>query len=202
MNKKVNHLNPKFQSYNEQLAKHLVAQFPLAEIITAKKDTILVSEIPLLWQKKELVGHLANNNPQLDHFKNQAQVKLIFSGPSAYLSPHLFDKGELPTFNFVRLHINGKVELKPPAEMLNDIKSLYQQLDTSTEDVFQTQHSKIEHLGQYITGFKIKISSIDFRYKLSQDKASKHTLKALDVMKDHSKHQIDRYIELLKQAMI
>jgi len=193
--KKINHLNTKFQQVTSKQVEAMINYFPLAEIITARKDTILVSEIPLLYSKNELIGHIANSNPQLEHFKLNSKLKVIFCGPQAYISPQLFQSEELPTFNFARLHIEGDVSLKPVESTLEDIKRLYQHLDTSTSDLFQAQRGKINELSQYITGFSIKISSIDFRFKLSQDKSNPHQLIALKELEEASKMAIHNYLE-------
>lgn len=173
----------------------MINYFPLAEIITARKDTILVSEIPLLYTKNKLIGHIANSNPQLEHFKQNQKLKVIFCGPQAYISPELFQTEELPTFNFARLHIEGDIYLKSTESMLQDVKLLYQHLDTSTSDLFRSQQTKINKLSQYITGFSIDIKSIDFRFKLSQDKSKQHQLTALNELETASIEAIQKYLE-------
>lgn len=198
----MNHLDPLFQQASKKQIESLIAHFPLAEIITSTKDNILVSELPLVKHKNELLGHIANQNPQLEHFKKSKKVKVVFSGPQAYMSPSLFETQELPTFNFARLHIDGEISLKSATDMLGDIKKLYRSLDTSVDALFKTQEHKIQHLSQYITGFCINITKIDFRFKLSQDKSPQHQRVALEALNKRSNEAVTQYCENFIKAYL
>ena len=122
---------PKHHQENEfSNALELIKMFPLATVITSSKNKILSTHIPLVYNKKgtlgTLVGHLDKFNPQISHFKDEEHdLELIFNGPDVYISPSKYSTTQLPTWNYFKVHLRGKIELKTdPKEVKESLISM------------------------------------------------------------------------------
>ena len=54
-----------------------------------------------------LLAHLARANPQWRHLEPDREVLAIFTGPDAYVSPRWYGHLNVPTWNYVAVHVHG-----------------------------------------------------------------------------------------------
>jgi len=84
-----------------------------------------------------LVGHIAKANPQWKHFDNNKEVLCIFNGPHAYVSSSWYKEEEVPTWNYIAVHVYGKLELLSDEEtMVGQRTSLCQNLSEGIRRMF------------------------------------------------------------------
>ena len=187
-----------FIEQDEATLKALIRLFPLAHIICTNQDEILTSYAPLLWKgKDELTGHLDQQNPQAKLLKDGKKVKLIFNGPEAYISPAHFQTNELPTFNYCKIEIEGKVFAISDETLKQEIIELTQLLEGEQAAYKLTKDEKRLHtLVNYIHGFKIKINAIRGRFKMSQDKSLEHQKKAMEIILKDSNLKNNEFLEV------
>lgn len=65
-----------------------------------------------------LVGHIAKANPQWKHFKDESEVLCIFNGPHAYVSSSWYKEEEVPTWNYIAVHVYGKLSILTEEETM------------------------------------------------------------------------------------
>jgi len=62
--------------------------------------------------------HLVRSNPIARQLKDPVAATLAVSGPDGYVSPDWYEAGDqVPTWNYVAVHIHGALELRPQDEM-------------------------------------------------------------------------------------
>lgn len=121
-----------------------------------------------------LEGHFALANT---HWKGLAgcETLVVFPGPHAYVSPSLYDEAlSVPTWNYIAVHAYGTLELveDEPGKL-----ALLEGLIQSVEPAYATQWAGLPEgfrrtmLGN-IEGFRIPISRIEGKFKLSQNRSS------------------------------
>ncbi len=161
-------------------------------LLTATKQKI--NELTnLTLTEQVLVGHVSNHHPVAKLLKTygQAKLSLVFHGEDSYVSPHdvSFDNQsaqKVPTWNYANVHITGT------AIEVTDIDKKYKQMEL-TSDIFERQvveqtvntstphqpwslstapSTAIENMLNAITIFEVKITEIQGRFKLSQNKSS------------------------------
>lgn len=151
----------------------VIKSYPLATIISVKNKTPLITHLPLIYnENKILVGHIDYNNPQAELLSNNNEVTVIFSGPQCYISPSIYSTKQLPTWNYIKVHLKGKVSA------ITDVDSIKQSLVKMTDFFEQPDpkysldinNSRMDNLIHYIKGFKIEITDWEGKFKLSQDK--------------------------------
>ncbi|SDG41649.1 FMN-binding negative transcriptional regulator [Psychroflexus sediminis] len=169
--------------------------FPLATLISHFEDEIFTSHIPFIISGNKLLGHINKENPQFQHLNN-SRVELVFHGGDAYISPAAFTTEELPTFNFAKVHVKGKVSYGDEQGL---IKSLMEMTDQMDEDFkLAYTHPKIDRLKHFIQGFEVSIDSFHGRFKMSQDKSKAHFDKAKSLLKESQTQRLKYFLNHLQ----
>lgn len=174
--------------------KSFIELFPLATLITSFKNEIFTSHIPFIFEGDKLIGHLNKENPQFQHL-HQAKSELIFHGGDAYISPSEFETDELPTFNYAKVHVKGKVTFIDETRLIKSLVEMTQQMD----DTFQLKytHPKIDVLKHFIQGFEVSIDSFQGRFKMSQNKSEPHFNKAKLILKESQNQRLNSFLNTL-----
>jgi len=193
---------PHHQESNFENIIALMQTYPLATIITAKNEDILSSHTPLIYQANNelgrLIGHLDKYNPQLDHFRSNEKVELIFNGPQVYISPSVYGTTQLPTWNYFKAHLKGRIKIEDDQEkvkqsLINMTAFLEGENPAYT---LESNNPRMAAALDYIVGFHIEIDSWEGKYKISQDKRKDDQLRAKKAMQEAEK-MTEKAIELL-----
>ena len=90
----------------------VIKNYPLATVISVKNNAPLVTHMPLIYREIDgkLIGHIDIYNPQTQLMKNDNDVTIIFSGPQCYISPSVYTTTQLPTWNYIKVHVKGTVK--------------------------------------------------------------------------------------------
>ena len=161
------------QETNIQHVMTVIKNYPLATVISVSNHEPVITHIPLILQNNELIGHLDANNPHTELLKNQNKVTIIFSRPQCYISPSIYSSKQLPTWNYVKVHIEGTVtEITEPNIIKQSMVDMTAFLE-SPEHKFQLdyQDPRMEKYLPYIKGFKVVITNWEGKFKLSQNKS-------------------------------
>tara|TARA_B110000305_G_scaffold136574_1_gene152435 strand:- start:254 stop:877 length:624 start_codon:yes stop_codon:yes gene_type:complete len=158
-------------------ALELIKLYPLATVITSSSNEVLSTHIPLVYSDKgtlgTLVGHLDKFNPQINHFEDKDHdLEIIFHGPEVYISPSKYSTTQLPTWNYFKVHLRGKIILKKePQDVKESLIAMTAFLEGEKPNYVLDENNPRMHAAlDYIVGFHIKISSWEGKYKISQDK--------------------------------
>ena len=158
-------------------ALELIKMYPLATVITSSINKVLSTHIPLVYSDKgtlgTLVGHLDKFNPQINHFEDKDHdLEIIFHGPEVYISPSKYSTTQLPTWNYFKVHLRGKIILKKePQDVKESLIAMTAFLEGEQPNYVLDENNPRMHAAlDYIVGFHIKISSWEGKYKISQDK--------------------------------
>lgn len=160
----------------------------LHEFIHANGFAILISNVegkpwathvPLLLSRdnKKLQGHVAKGNKQWREWSADTEVLAIFQGAHTYISASWYDHENVSTWNYLAVHVYGKLKIQTEQELLNSLKELTDKYEKHSEkpvsvDRMNPQYVKKEMLG--IVGFEIEISKMEATYKLSQNRDAKN----------------------------
>ena len=150
----------------------VIKTYPLATVISVKDNHPLITHLPLVYEDSKLIGHIDIYNPQAALLKDNNDITVIFSGPECYISPSIYATTQLPTWNYIKVHLKGKVKA------IESKAALKQSLITMTEFLEAPDHKYVlepenprldKNLG-YIEMFEIEITNWEGKFKLSQDK--------------------------------
>jgi transcriptional regulator len=129
-----------------------------------------------------LEGHFARANP---HWKDLAgrETLVVFPGPHSYVSPSLYlEELSVPTWNYIAIHAYGTMELvEIDAGKTRLVEELIAQYDPAYLDRWLTMPAGFRRtLLAGIMGFRIPISRIEGKFKISQNRAEAERLSVRD----------------------
>lgn len=140
------------------------------------------THIPLeLGKNKEgndvLVGHIAKANLQSKNLVEGDEVLCIFNGPHSYISSSWYEKEEVPTWNYVAVHIYGTVRIQTEDELLSALHQLVDKYEKASEHPISLNDISKKTMRQVtgIIGFEISIDDIQAVHKLSQGREHDHS---------------------------
>jgi transcriptional regulator len=163
-----------FKIDDEEMIYDLIEKYSFATLFSQHKGEPYATHLPLVLDRIEmaLYGHFARPNEQWNDAENQ-QVLAVFQGPHCYISPSWYETGTaVPTWNYVSIHLYGKMEIvedpKVIIDTLNDMVIKYEEPDSSY-DLKDVDSKYIDGLTKGIVAFKIPITKIEAKAKLSQN---------------------------------
>jgi len=123
-----------------------------------------------------LVGHIAKANPQWKYFKENVAVLCIFNGPHSYVSSSWYKEEEVPTWNYIAVHVYGTLEIQSKEALLASLHKLVDKYESDSKEPVSLHDMSTKTMGQIkgIVGFEIKIEDIQATYKLSQGREHDH----------------------------
>ena len=150
----------------------VIKTYPLATVISVKDHEPVITHLPLIYENGKLIGHLDRNNPHTELLKNEHPVTLIFSGPQCYISPSIYTTTQLPTWNYIKVHVTGVVhEIENPETIKQSMITMTEFLEAPDHKYKLTlDNSKMDQFINYVVGFEVEIISWEGKLKLSQDK--------------------------------
>ena len=126
--------------------------------------------------KDVLVSHIAKANPQWKHFTENDNVLCIFNGPHSYISSSWYKEEEVPTWNYIAVHVYGKIKILTEEEVMASMHKLVDKYELNSKKPISLHNLSEKTLRQVkgVVGFQITIESIQAAYKLSQGREHDH----------------------------
>ena len=151
-----------------------IEKYSFATLFSQHNGEPCATHLPLILNKNEnaLYGHFARPNEQWKDAENQ-QVLVIFQGPHSYISPSWYESMKaVPTWNYVSIHVKGKMEIIEDHQVifdsLNDMVKKYE-IPSSPYRLSEIDPSFIEGMSKGIVTFRINITKMEGKAKLSQN---------------------------------
>lgn len=123
--------------------------------------------------KWQLHGHLSKANPQAKSLRDGMDVLAIFNGPHAYVSSGWYGHANVPTWNYIAVHLSGKVSINTDDELLEHLTKLTRHYESTMEkpqDVTAMPHDMVRSQMNGIVGFTVEVEEISGKWKLSQNR--------------------------------
>ncbi|SEA90581.1 negative transcriptional regulator, PaiB family [Flavobacterium gillisiae] len=150
-------------------------------LINQTEAKLTATHIPLeLDTNKEgktiLQGHLSKENPQWKGFSENDQILAIFSGPHSYISSSWYDHENVPTWNYIAVHVYGRIRIIEGEAVITSLKKLVDKYEKSSENPVRVEGLSKKTMMQTrgIVAFEIEITEIHATKKLSQNRDDKN----------------------------
>jgi transcriptional regulator len=167
--------------YEEKDAEKVYAfirENSFAILVTVLDGLPVATHIPLLLEKGAdgrdvLVGHIARGNEQKQTFADGTKVLAIFPGPHAYISPRWYTKMNVPTWNYMAVHVYGALSVIDGEELraaLSRLVDNYEQHLPKPVHIEEIGDKQVAAEMKGIVGFRIVVEDIQAAYKLSQNR--------------------------------
>jgi len=171
------HIPSYYKNENLEEVKNFLIENSFGILINKTNGKLTGTHIPMELDKDEngddiLVGHISKSNPQWGNFNENGEILAIFNGPHAYISSSWYGKENVPTWNYIAVHIYGKIKIIEGDELLDSLKKLVNKYEMNSENPISVEKMSSRTLKQIngIVGFSIRINEIQAAYKLSQNR--------------------------------
>jgi transcriptional regulator len=153
--------------------------YGFATLVTQSEGVLVASHLPVLLDERDgnhgsLRSHMASANDQWRQFHPAREVLCIFQGPHSYISPSWYQsKIAVPTWNYAAVHVYGLPQIieEPAAlrKIVIDTTAKYESKLTS-DGASAPQNDLVDALLRTIIGFSIRITRIEAKFKLGQNR--------------------------------
>ncbi|MCF7697292.1 MULTISPECIES: FMN-binding negative transcriptional regulator [Mycetohabitans] len=163
----------------------IIDSFPLALIASTDAGLSHASHVPLFRerQSRNLFGHVDAANPQFCG-ANTTRARIVFTGPDSYIPPEAYVTRQLPTWNYVAVHLVGTVhvvtDLAQKIEVLRETAARLQPDDARWQ--FDANDERVARFAPGVLALRVHVEHEEARIKLSQDKGLEDQYAALDCL--------------------
>ncbi len=162
---------------NEEDLKGFIRKNGFGIVVSTVEEKLWATHIPLILVGNKLQGHVSRGNKQWCALSQNEEVMVIFQGPHTYVSSSWYDHENVPSWNYVAVHVYGKPHMQSEEELIESLRQLtnkYEKESTCPVSV-DTMSEKFLH-GELrgTIGFEITVDRIEASYKLSQNRDEKN----------------------------
>jgi transcriptional regulator len=166
------------RSDNKQEILEFIRQNGFGILVSTVNGKPWATHLPLVINEdgSKLTGHLSRGNAQWREF-NDEEVLIIFSGPHTYISSSWYDHENVPTWNYIAVHVYGKIRLTEGDEMLSSLKELTDKYEKNSQKPMSVEAMSEKFLAaeiRGIVGVELVITRIESTFKLSQNRDDKN----------------------------
>lgn len=117
-------------------------------------------------------GHMARANKLWQLFDPGHEVLLIFGGPNTYVSASWYNHLNVPTWNYIAVHLYGFPRVIDDGNELHGILSnLVKRYETKTDYRLESLPPNfVEKTMAGAVGFQVKVTRVEANFKLSQNR--------------------------------
>ncbi len=198
------YIPPQYKNEDLSEVKDFIRSNSFAILINQLNGRPWATHTPLELDKDEagndiLIGHIARANPQWKAFEANPEVLCIFNGPHSYVSSSWYKEEEVPTWNYIAVHIYGSLSVMTESEVLTWLHGLVDHYEKDEEKPLSLSDMSPATLRQVkgVVGFRIKIKQIQAAYKLSQGREEDHAriIHELQNKKDQGSKQVSHIMK-------
>jgi transcriptional regulator len=160
-----------------------VREIRAGHLVTVGSEGIEASFVPLLISDDTatVTGHLARGNGQWHRLDPSLPVLVTWVGPSAYVSPSFYPSKDehgkvVPTWNFVTVQARGMLTVHDDDGWKRALVGTLTDTHEGTRDrPWSVEDAPVDYVSSMvagIVGFEVRITSLEGKWKLSQNKSA------------------------------
>ncbi len=151
-----------------------------ATLVSQHKGRIIATHIPMVLthidEQPFLLSHISVANEQKTSFDNEQELLAIFMTTHSYISSSWYDHINVPTWNYIAVHVYGKARIIEGDELEEALTELVDIYEDGRKDRFKISDMpdkmKKAHL-KGLVGFQMSMDKIETAHKLSQNRNDK-----------------------------
>lgn len=186
------HMSTKFEPRDAADMVRLVAEYPLAWVVSAGGSGFGATPLPLLGETDaegtivSLLGHFALANPQVAMLRESPRATILFTGPHGYISPEpVSQPAWAPTWNYAIAQFEVDVEFIPEKNG-EALERLVARMERDRREPWSIDRmgERYARMVQRIIAFRAHVRSGRGRFKLGQDESPRTLAELLAAMQD------------------
>ena len=170
-----------YKNENQEEIKKFLQENSFGILINQTNGKLCATHIPLELEitkegKDILWGHISKENPQWNGFIDNDQILAVFSGPHSYISSSWYDHENVPTWNYIAVHVYGKIKIIEGEAVIESLKKLVDKYEQNSKNpvLVENLSEKTMMQSRGIVAFEIEITEIQATKKISQNRDEKN----------------------------
>ncbi len=195
-----------YKNENREEIENFIHQNGFAILVNQTQGKLWATHTPLLLETREdgkliLTGHISKANPQALSFNDNDEVLAIFSGAHTYISSSWYDHENVPTWNYLAVHVYGKVRVYNHEEALDFLKKLVDKYEAKSKNPIRVENlsEKTMREARGIVAFEIEITNLEAQKKLSQNRDDKNYRNIITELEKTKENQALAVAEAMKK---
>lgn len=188
-----------YKNENKAEITSFINENGFAVLVNQTNGKLWGTHIPLILDNNNsgnevLTGHISKENPQCEGFENNKEVLVIFSGAHSYISSSWYDHENVPTWNYLAVHVYGKVHILNVEKSIEHLKKLVDKYESNSANPVKIEDLSKKTMLQAkgIVAFEIEICEIHAVNKMSQNRDDKNYKNIIsELEKTKNSHQIE-----------
>lgn len=193
---------------NEAEIRAFMQANSFATLVSVHENQPIATHIPIELESDAagrpcLVGHISRGNIQRKSLLGQ-KLLVIFSGPHSYISSSWYDHLNVPTWNYVAVHVYGHAQLLAGDELRDSIARLVDRYESGRPNrvALQTMPAKfVEAEIKGVVGFRLVIEEIQAKEKLSQNRDQKNAERIIEKLQDETDSGSQEIARLMQERI-
>jgi transcriptional regulator len=185
-----------YKNENQEAITAFLKENSFGILINQTNGKLWATHIPLELSinsegKTILEGHISKENPQWQGFTENDQILAVFSGPHSYISPSWYDHENVPTWNYIAVHVYGKIKIIGGDAVIESLKRLVDKYEQNSENPVRIEDLSEKTMMQSrgIVAFEIEIEEIQAQQKMSQNRDAKNYQNIISELEKTNKNQ-------------
>lgn len=168
-----------FQENDREKLLQFVRDQSFALLVLTNEDGIpIATHLPIELQigtdsVARLVGHLSKANPQAKLLGGPVAALAVFSGPHAYISSSWYDHVNVPTWNYLSVHVYGRTRVMTDEQTLALLRTQVDKYEAASACPVSIESMTEAYVRQQMRGliaFEMEIETMQGAAKLSQNR--------------------------------
>ncbi len=185
---------------------NLIKTISFGQIMFVHNGEIIQTFIPFELDVKNmcLYGHVAKKNPLLSGLGNAPKVTINFLGDHAYISPNWYlTNDQVPTWNYQAVVVEGKATTlneDGTLKVITHLSALHEEQFEQPWTMDKLTEKKTNAMLRAIVGFKIDITKISGKSKMSQNKDQKNKDSLISGLRSQDSNASQKVAEIMSKS--
>lgn len=182
------HPNPTYHTQDDAANLAFARERGFGVLAVAVDGAPMLAHVPFVLAPdgKSADLHLMRTNPITRALAEPQPARIAVSGPDSYVSPDWYGvEDQVPTWNYVAVHLTGTLERRPDGELRGVLDRLSAHFEERLAPKAAWRADKmgkaaLGRMMRMIMPFRLSITQVDGTWKLSQNKPDKVRTRAAD----------------------
>lgn len=186
------HPNPIFRKQPNERNLKFAADTGVGTLAVNGSDGLpLMAHVPLIIEEGRVLFHLVRSNPIARIMGDGLPGKFFVQGPGSYISPDWYElEDQVPTWNYVAVHLAGPVRLLPQNRLRDVLERLSDRFeaDLAPKPIWKLDkvaEEPLARLMRQIVPCEMIVEDVQGTWKLGQNKPEEARLAAADQVAEH-----------------
>jgi len=172
----------KFEAPSVQAVEQFIKENGFATLVGYDNGIPIATHTPLMIAEdvdgdKKIIGHISVANPQAICFDGEQEMMAVFMEHHTYISSSWYDHINVPTWNYIAVHVYGKVSKIEGEDLYHFLDKLTNKYEGDSPSAFKVKDMPEDMMANQmkgIVGFEMDVTKVEASYKLSQNRDDKN----------------------------